>query len=190
MKNIKSRLSMLLLFSFISLIIGCGGSTARSIQELQEVSELAEELVWETDSHFTDGHQGSYTLQIDDGPIYTHLKDDIILMTGTVSVPAVVDVSEGATSILFSATPILTIGETATISEDDNASGLIWVNPDVNNETDATYVESLTFIATSGTISRLSRDHVHIDAYMAKDDGTVKHLVSDIYIGASVLTGS
>jgi len=160
-----------ILFSFSSCIK----------DELEAIEDAANQILWETDSHFTDGKKGSYTLKIDNLPIYTHLEDDIALSVGALTLPAIQNLSDKTSTAPLVAS-VGAIGSTLIIGECEDCAGMTAVT----GRTDVPIDQTPVFIGTSGTIERLSKDHIIIDSYMELDDGSTRHLEANIYVGVIV----
>jgi hypothetical protein len=174
---IKMKKPQLLKISFILILTLVSFSSC--------IKDKIEDIVWETDSHFTDGHKGSYTFVFDIGTAnektYSNLKDDIIMTARLLVMSCKVSADNEEFGLTSAAVP--NIGETKTLGDcDDCCSCIILADPEVGAENYAT----LTFVATGGTVTRHSKDKIVYDALMT-DNGVTRTLKATIYIGAITL---
>ncbi len=175
--NSKIKISIIVLISILSF-------SSCIIEEI-------ENLAWETETHFTDGHKGSYTFVFDEGTAnektYNNLKDDIIMSARILTMSCKVLADNEEFGLISGGVP--DIGETKTLSVDDDDDCddccTCIVLPDL--EVGAEHYATLTFIATGGTVTRHSKDKLVYDAIMEATGEATRTLKATIYMGAIVL---
>ena len=154
------------------------------------IKDVIDDIAWETETHFTDGHKGSYTFVFDEGTAnektYNNLKDDIIMSARILTMSCKVLADNEEFGLISAGVP--DIGETKTLSVDDDDDCddccTCIVLPDI--EVGAEHYATLTFVATAGTVTRHTKDKIVYDAIMT-DGGVTRTLKATIYMGAIVL---
>ena len=148
--------------------------------------KITDGLYWETETHFTGDHKGSYTMTMDTVE-YNDLDTDIALAVGELGF--IVKVHDSL-NIIVRITNVPPIDGERYIGGTEHADSCFFqlVPKENGMELSAEEIYKYSFIGTTGTVKRTAKDHLEVVSEMKDDQGLInRQLEADIYIGSITL---